>query len=401
MCRPGRECIVVAALVAVSACAVDTRDVELSYRLRQDWCEGCSGFELKLASGGHVWFTGVAGCAVPGTHHYRVPASDFDGLVRAFHRAGFFRIPRTGPMVIDAGVAVVSYRDRERIHEVEDWARDDPGLRALERRVYATARPDRYLTPSSELYEELLRSRWDVNAKNEDGWTALRCAVLRNRVDAVRTLLTHGAHVADDDLLYAFGRDGGVRDADMRQALFSAALVDPGSPLTADMLVMSSAAKDSSVLRFLLEQDVDSDTVGRSDKSALMAAIDVASRPNALLLLSHGADPNLKTGKNGETALHHAAVGRDTDFIDLLSRHGAQIDARDGEELTPLMYAARSCSYWNIRALLEAGADARAVAGDGRTALELATPKTTPVVGGEFSYNRKNCEMTRALLGGN
>ena len=42
-----------------------------------------------------------------------------------------------------------------------------------------------------------------------------------------------------------------------------------------------------------------------------------------------------------------------------------------------------------------------AVAGDGRTALELATPKTTPVVGGEFSDNRKNCEMTRALLGGN
>ena len=62
------------------------------------------------------------------------------------------------------------------------------------------------------------------------------------------------------------------------------------------------------------------------------------------------------------------------------------------------MHAARSCSYWNVPALLQAGANRRAVSADGRTALELATPKTTQVVRGEFSYNRMNCELTRQLL---
>jgi len=46
--------IIAAGLAAVSACAVDTRDVELSYRLTQDWCEGCYGFELTLRNRGRL-----------------------------------------------------------------------------------------------------------------------------------------------------------------------------------------------------------------------------------------------------------------------------------------------------------------------------------------------------------
>jgi ankyrin repeat protein len=395
----GRTSLAATALVVMSACAVDTRDVTLSYQLRQDWCDGCDGYELKLGSGGHVWFTGLAGCAVPGSHHYRIPATDFDALARAFHDGRFFGIPRTGLMEIDAGVLVLTYRDRVRIHEVEDWARDDPGLRALERRVRATARPDRYLVPSSQLYEELLRGRWDVNATNENGWTALRCAVSRNRVDAVRTLLTNGARVADEDLLWAFGMDGAIRDGVILQLLVSVAGVDPRDKITPDILVLASAANDSTALRFLLQNGVNVDAVGRSGKSALTAAIDVASLPNVLVLLSHGADPNLRTGRDGETALHHAAVGNETGLVTLLNDHGAEIDSRDARGLTPLMHAATRCTYWNIGALLAAGADVRAAASDGRTAVEMTMPKITAETRREFSDNRKNCEMTRALLG--
>ena len=106
-------------------------------------CENCDGYELTLGSGGHVWFTGLAGCAVPGSHHNRIPATDFD-----------------------AGTLVLTYRDRARIHEVEDWGRDDPGL------------PDRYLSPSPQLYAELLRGRKDVNAMNENGPNASRSLAL-------------------------------------------------------------------------------------------------------------------------------------------------------------------------------------------------------------------------------
>jgi hypothetical protein len=107
---------VVAAVLALTACAGDTRDVELSYRVTPEGCESCDGYELNFRSGGHVWLTGVAGCAVPGTHHYRIPPADFDALIQAFRRARFFSIRRKAPMAFDTGLVLVSYRDNARIH---------------------------------------------------------------------------------------------------------------------------------------------------------------------------------------------------------------------------------------------------------------------------------------------
>ena len=63
---PG-ACVIAAALAA-SSCDVDTRDVELSYQETHGYCTNCYGFDLRFSSGGHVWFTGLEGCATPGTH---------------------------------------------------------------------------------------------------------------------------------------------------------------------------------------------------------------------------------------------------------------------------------------------------------------------------------------------
>jgi ankyrin repeat protein len=125
--------------------------------------------------------------------------------------------------------------------------------------------------------------------------------------------------------------------------------------------------------------------------------MNAAARTNAALLLARGANPNLKL-KEDETPLHHAAVSAETALIGLLLRSGARIDSRDANGQTPLMHAARRCSYWNIRALRDAGADLRATTPDGCRALDLATPQIDPVVGGQFQFNRENCEKTREML---
>ena len=403
-----RSVCILAAVIAVAACTVDTRGVELSYREIAEGCEGCPGFELAFASGGHVWFTGLAGCAVPGTQHYQIPASDFDALLQAFRRARFFRTPRKGQMAFDSGVVLVSYRDNARIHEVEDRIGRGPRLRALERQLRASGRPDRYLTPSPALYEELLAARWDVNSKNKDGWTALRCAISRNRLDAVQVLLKNKAEVSARDLQYA----AWLNSAAVPQLTLAAGL-DPHSQAAVDMLVALSGTRGTT-LPAVLEYGIPVDAVGSNGKTALVAAINLAadeytvtalnaaanaaSRANVSLLLAHGASPNLRIGKESKTPLHHAAVSSDTGLIGLLRRDGAQIDSRDANGQTPLMHAARTCSYWNVGALRAAGADARAVDRNGRTALELATPQVDSVVGGQFAYNRDNCEKTREML---
>lgn len=70
-----------------------------------------------------------------------------------------------------------------------------------------------------------------------------------------------------------------------------------------------------------------------SFKAAMAGKIKVA-----ILLLTKGADPNVK-GKYKETPLHLAVLRRHTDMVKLLIKHGADVNAKDLRGKTPLDYA--------------------------------------------------------------
>jgi hypothetical protein len=95
-----------------------------------------------------------------------------------------------------------------------------------------------------------------------------------------------------------------------------------------------------------------------------------------LLDLGIGVDARFVSGDNywdvaeNSTALHVAAWRARHATVNFLIRHGAQVDAVDGKERTPLMLAVRACvdSYWtdrrspeSVEALLLAGAHAENV----------------------------------------
>jgi uncharacterized protein len=61
-----------------------------------------------------------------------------------------------------------------------------------------------------------------------------------------------------------------------------------------------------------------------------------------------------------------------------LLKAGADVDARDHQGATPLLFAARGESEEVIRLLLDAGADVNAANNDGDTPLYNATRNTTP-----------------------
>ena len=86
-------------------------------------------------------------------------------------------------------------------------------------------------------------------------------------------------------------------------------------------------------------------------------------------------DVNTKYEKDGSTALHWAAYGGQYDVVKYLVEHGADVNAKDNNDMTPLMDAAQEGHLEVVKYLVEHGADVNAKHGEDWTALTSAARK--------------------------
>jgi len=131
---------------------------------------------------------------------------------------------------------------------------------------------------------------------------------------------------------------------------------------------------DASLVRLLLSHGADPNTVDEEAQTPLHIAISVSLHEVVQLLCEAKADLGLGCkafGKNN-TALHQAVILRDVKTIQLLTAHGADVDAPGRDGWTPLCMAVRSNAIDSAKALLNAKADVHAAAGNGKTPLEIA-----------------------------
>ncbi|KAJ0055362.1 hypothetical protein NL108_016567 [Boleophthalmus pectinirostris] len=134
----------------------------------------------------------------------------------------------------------------------------------------------------------------------------------------------------------------------------------------------------------LLRHGAKVEALSLSGHSALHYCITAQSVPCAQHLLHHGADVNVASNNNDEvTPLHAAARFGVPELVELYLKHGAQVDAVNSVQETPLMTAAfwaydsREQSYSPqhhqvCRLLLDHGADPNAQEDDHKTPLHKA-----------------------------
>ncbi len=91
------------------------------------------------------------------------------------------------------------------------------------------------------------------------------------------------------------------------------------------------------------------------------------------VLISEGANVNAKD-KNGRTPLMYAAfISSTPEIVQLLLEKGAELEARDTTGFTPLMFAAgKSSTPEIVELLIEKGAEVNARGPDGKTPLMFA-----------------------------
>ena len=177
--------------------------------------------------------------------------------------------------------------------------------------------------------------------------------------------------------LYAAARSGRVERA---LALLEAgadphALPDPEGRDQRALAVLAAVLPDLRLLRALIGRGIDLN-LAHAGLTPLLAATRDSwhGRPEAVMtLLANGADPRA-TDRDGNTPLHHAARSSDPGVAALLRDAAAEIDARNGEGVTPLGIAC-GCGNWRLaRFLLERGA---------RTEPEGGSPPLLAAAGGD------------------
>lgn len=170
---------------------------------------------------------------------------------------------------------------------------------------------------------EYLLHKVDINTKGYYGRTALIIAALNGRKEAVEILVGKGSTIdAKDDNGYTALHEA-VKDNNIEIATF---LINAGASLNAQEfrdnftpLMYATRANDKEIVKLLLDRGANVDMQDKHGHSALIIAAYNGYTDIVEMLLDKSANPNLKDGK-GKTALVLADKKGHQTIVDILSK---------------------------------------------------------------------------------
>jgi ankyrin repeat protein len=146
---------------------------------------------------------------------------------------------------------------------------------------------------------------------------------------------------------------------------------DPNSVSESGQVGLYLALRDDSpkvTAVLLAAPDLKVDVANAIGETPLMMAALRGNYEVSLKLIERGA----KVRRSGWTPLHYAASGPEVRVVELMLKHGADVNARAPNLNTPLMLAARYGDEESVKLLLSRGADKSLLNEQGQSAKDYA-----------------------------
>ena len=228
-----------------------------------------------------------------------------------------------------------------------------------------------------EVVEFLIDNDADVDARDDDGRSALTWAIERNNFAMVDLILEAGADInqtADD------GRTpfSWARERDMAVKLIDAgADIEEPDAEGRNALMRAARRSQPGTVQVLIAEGLDvnhTDNYGRHSLIYLTSYFREEYPEMVELLLENGAEIDLQD-EQGRTALRWAAERRHHETIAILLEAGAEVNVQDNDGETPLIAIAPIRSGGSVeiaQMLIDFGADVTIEDNRGKTALNWA-----------------------------
>jgi len=215
--------------------------------------------------------------------------------------------------------------------------------------------PLRYAVNGNQLdvAEYLLEKGAEVNKKDKNHYrTSLHVAAMKGYLNMCKLLVSQGASI---DALDLFNNTPLCFALSRKQSEVARYLLDIG----ANPSVLHAPARDGDlrVCQKLLANGATIDALDSQNRTALWYAVKSGESSSTKYLLDNGANPNVRGGHLQNTILHAAVEENDLNMCQILVAMGANIDALDLQNGTPLMYAVKYNRSDVARYLLENGAN--------------------------------------------
>jgi len=218
----------------------------------------------------------------------------------------------------------------------------------------------------------------DIEAKDNNGWTALILASNEGNKEIVELLLDRGADVETtikDSLVTAL-----IIAIDRGHKEIKKLLLENGADIEAKKnngwtaLISASIQGDKEIVELLLENGADIEAKKNNGWTALISASIQGHKEIVELLLDRSADIEAKDNR-GMTALIWASYKGNKEIAELLLDNGADIEAKYNRGMTALIWASDEGNKEIVELLLDNGADIEAKDNDNWTALYWSVVK--------------------------
>lgn len=359
----------------------DVRDWNtLRMTLDRENCQGpCFLYSVEVDGNGEVQFNGSMGMLTPGHHRSRISQQAVHELLASFRRADYFSLkdvyfyPITDAQRFTTSIKVDGQRK-----SVTDYVGLRAGLpevvKELEEAFDKISGTEKWVKGNDFTLPSLLAERWNFRADTEE-----------NRTLFVNTMAYGPKQLTDFCLalpalpgtLLSSSLEGAVQGG---RVLLVRRLIEKGAdPRTSPnsiykraLLIQAVGSGKAEMVQEILKFHPDVNAVDSTGETALRLLLNMSFRSSdtqaiLALLIATGADVNA-IGPNGTTPIFQACY-HGAEIVRLLAKAGANLNARNWKDETPLM----SCSdQGSLKAMIDAGADLTFRNRDGLTAAELA-----------------------------